>query len=397
MNITLYTLKSCIYDKFSCIASACPYHCCQGWTIAIPDESYKKYIAYEGTLGEIARKFILYDEDIKAYRMALGKHGTCPFCEENGLCKIIIQEGEQDLSPVCTVFPRMKYLTSDTMEQGLSLGCPHVVELLYDIKTPLYFEKEEVTEDSWNDEITEDELHAIEFDLQIRELLRTLLQNRKYSMWYRLFSFISVLEKINEAHQKQDEMTVFELLNHFLQDNYLHEMQTYLLKSVQIDIHTKFALITNLFETFIPDFLGLSGNCRDKVEKLISAHREMTAECYHDIQCRLSESMTSGQMEILDEHIAVSDWFHNALLARNKDYLHANGITVVLVQILVNYMRVLSYKQYGAFRKEDEIFQISLAERLIMHAKDRGDRCIEQLKEKNMLSNAYMLMMLAPC
>ena len=71
------------------------------------------------------------------------------------------------------------------------------------------------TEDSWNDEITEDELHAIEFDLQIRELLRTLLQNRKYSMWYRLFSFISVLEKINEAHQKQDEMTVFELLNHF--------------------------------------------------------------------------------------------------------------------------------------------------------------------------------------
>ena len=278
MNITLYTLKSCIYDKFSCIASACPYHCCQGWTIAIPDESYKKYIAYEGTLGEIARKFILYDEDIKAYRMALGKHGTCPFCEENGLCKIIIQEGEQDLSPVCTVFPRMKYLTSDTMEQGLSLGCPHVVELLYDIKTPLYFEKEEVTEDSWNDEITEDELHAIEFDLQIRELLRTLLQNRKYSMWYRLFSFISVLEKINEVHQKQDEMT---------------------------------------------------------------------AECYHDIQCRLSESMASGQMEILDEHIAVSDWFHNALLARNKNYLHANGITVVLVQILVNYMRVLSYKHFA--------------------------------------------------
>lgn len=274
------------------------------------------------------KKPIIYDKNIKEYRMEWKKDGTCPFCQENGLCKIIIEKGEQDLSPVCIVFPRVIFMTSDTMEQGLSCGCPHVVELLYDIKTPLYFEKEEVTEDSWNDEITEDELHAIEFNLQIRELLRTLLQNRKYSMWYRLFSFISVLEKINEVHQKHDEMT---------------------------------------------------------------------AECYHDIQCRLSESMASGQMEILNEHIVVSDWFHNALRTRNKDYLYANGITVVLVQILVNYMRVLSYKQYGAFCKEDEIFQISLAERLIMHAKDQGNRCIEQLKEKNMFSNAYMLMMLASC
>lgn len=28
--------------------TACPYHCCQGWIIVIPEECYKKYTGYKG-------------------------------------------------------------------------------------------------------------------------------------------------------------------------------------------------------------------------------------------------------------------------------------------------------------------------------------------------------------
>ncbi|MBC5713710.1 flagellin lysine-N-methylase [Roseburia sp. BX1005] len=397
MSKKYYTLKADYYDTFSCTGSECLYHCCQAWNIAISEQDYLKYTTYEGELGQIAKDSIYYSEDAEVYFMRLNDHNLCPFCNKEGLCKIILDKGEKDLSYTCTIFPRYALMTSDTLERGVSLGCPHVVELFYDREDPVGFERIEMIEgtDAFEkDPISEQEAQIIEFDIQIRELLRTWLQNRSYPMWYRLFSFISVLDKISQAHQNRNDALVCQMLGSSLNENYLQAVYEQFLNQFQVDIRTQFLLQSSIFETYCKSILNIAGNQSKMIKDMILTHASMTAESYQQIQKQLNHREIKHRLEIINEHIAVEDWFHNALLARKSDYLYANGVEIILVQILLHYMRILIYQQYGKIDRELDIVSISIVERVIMHTRDRNTGLIEKLEKKELLSRGHMLLML---
>ncbi len=397
MSKKYFTLKPDYYDAFSCIGSDCLYHCCQAWNIAISEDDYLKYTGYEGELGQIAKDCIYYNEKAECYFMRLNEQKSCPFCNEDGLCKIIMEKGDGELSDTCTIFPRYSLMTSDTLEWGVSLGCPHVVELLYDREEPIRFERKDMTEGTEGfeeDPISEEEAHIIEFDIQIRELLRTWLQNRTYPMWYRLFSFISILEKINKAHQDRDDALVCQLLGGSLENSYLQAVYEQFQNDLHVDSRMQFALQSTVFDEYKKNILRHAGNHSDEIGQLILMHVAMTEEAYHLVQEQLKEEKWTDRFEILDEHIAVSDWFHNAMLAREADYLYANGIEVILIQVLLRYMRILLYQQYRTIDREKEILCISLIERTIMHGRNGNTKVIEKLEEQGLLSRGHLLLML---
>ena len=99
------------YEKFSCIAGACEDTCCAGWEIDIDDKSYEYYKTVGGAFGEILRQNIKeYENDeedaYESHGFILKEGRRCPFLNENQLCVIYQELGEQALCDVCTDTPR---------------------------------------------------------------------------------------------------------------------------------------------------------------------------------------------------------------------------------------------------------------------------------------------------
>ena len=124
------------YPLFKCTASKCPDTCCKGWDIIIDPDTYEQYKYYDTEFGKTVIENIRIDEDSDA--VFIQKNGRCPFLNENNLCDIIINEGENALCEVCRQHPRFVEEYGGITEISLSLACPAVIEILKD-KTSLTF------------------------------------------------------------------------------------------------------------------------------------------------------------------------------------------------------------------------------------------------------------------
>lgn len=107
------------YKNFKCIADKCEHSCCIGWEIDIDSKTYDKYKALKNGYGDVINKsisakdtphFILKDRD------------KCPHLDEQGLCKIILNLGEDFLCDICREHPRF-YNYTTVAEVGIGLSC----------------------------------------------------------------------------------------------------------------------------------------------------------------------------------------------------------------------------------------------------------------------------------
>ena len=120
--------KPSYYDQFRCLASACPDSCCQEWAVVVDEESQSRYRALEGPLGDRLRQ-AMREEDGDTI-LALEPNGRCPMWQDDGLCRIQAQLGEDALCYTCRQFPRLRHDYGDFLELGLELSCPEAARLI---------------------------------------------------------------------------------------------------------------------------------------------------------------------------------------------------------------------------------------------------------------------------
>lgn len=130
MNETTY-ISLDFYDEFQCIGNDCNSNCCAvGWNIPIDDETYQKYQDIRGRFGQFVRRN-LYDKD-GLHLIRMNEKNNCPFLNEDNLCNLYIQYGDDYMSETCTEFPR-RFLNYDQIKlQSYSLSCEEVLRILYD-------------------------------------------------------------------------------------------------------------------------------------------------------------------------------------------------------------------------------------------------------------------------
>ena len=109
------------YPDFACIGRACKDSCCRDWLIDIDFETAKKYQNMGGVLGEKLRRK-LHKKDGEFY-FDVEKDGRCPFLQEDGLCEIQSERGEEELSKVCNAYPRRESMVYPYMQLDLHLSC----------------------------------------------------------------------------------------------------------------------------------------------------------------------------------------------------------------------------------------------------------------------------------
>lgn len=124
------------YDRFACIAGACPDSCCIGWQV-IPDKKHLDYYStIEGPLGEEIRQGIVDIDGEPSFALC---EGRCCMLREDGLCKIQYSLGEEALSHICGFYPRFETELGLIREQGLSISCPEVARIILTRKEPPVF------------------------------------------------------------------------------------------------------------------------------------------------------------------------------------------------------------------------------------------------------------------
>lgn len=93
------------FDRFRCIAGACPDSCCKEWSVQVDAASAEYYRSLPGALGNQLRE-VLSDEDGETVMTIID--GRCPMWRTDGLCRIQAELGEQALCHVCREFPRLR-------------------------------------------------------------------------------------------------------------------------------------------------------------------------------------------------------------------------------------------------------------------------------------------------
>ena len=189
------------YRDFKCIGSSCTHNCCIGWEIDIDSETHKKYMGIKGDLGEKIRNSI---SDSDTPHFITGNDGRCPLLDENNLCRIIKELGEENLCQICADHPRYKNYLSGRMEMGLGMCCEVAAKLILTQK-----EKAEFIPLNDDGENSDDK----DF-LDYRESILNILQNRTVPLDARiknlnipipsltfneLFEIYSDLERLDDA------------------------------------------------------------------------------------------------------------------------------------------------------------------------------------------------------
>lgn len=115
------------FDRFRCVAGACPDSCCKEWEVQVDAASARFYRSLPGALGDRLRE-VLRVEDGET--MMTIQNGRCPMWRADGLCRIQAELGENALCKTCREFPRLTHDYGDFIELGLELSCPEAARLI---------------------------------------------------------------------------------------------------------------------------------------------------------------------------------------------------------------------------------------------------------------------------
>lgn len=125
------------YPSFRCIAGACTHTCCQGWEVDIDEDSLKRFSTYPEITCHIITVDAAGDTPDEAPHFRLLEDERCPFLNEDGLCRMILDHGEDMLCQICTDHPRFRSYWADRIETGLGMVCEEAARLILSQKEPM--------------------------------------------------------------------------------------------------------------------------------------------------------------------------------------------------------------------------------------------------------------------
>ena len=114
------------YPKFKCIANKCKHTCCAGWETTIDEKTLNEYRAETSTFSTYLKKGI----NFKKSTFKMGKARRCAFLNDEGLCNIILNLGEDRLCQICRDHPRFKSGFCGVTETGLGFCCEEATRII---------------------------------------------------------------------------------------------------------------------------------------------------------------------------------------------------------------------------------------------------------------------------
>ena len=132
--------------NFQCDGKICGARCCRDWRIVVDEDTYDKFSELE-----IAKREEIFQntewvadetEGVDILVLRLREDGVCSFLDEDCLCKLQKNHGENFLTAICQSFPRVTYkLDEEIFEQSMTLTCPLASKLILLSEQSITFEE----------------------------------------------------------------------------------------------------------------------------------------------------------------------------------------------------------------------------------------------------------------
>ena len=132
------------YKEFHCIGGICEDSCCENWEIDLDEYSLKQYMKQGGEFGKRLKE----NTRVKEKQFIL--NGTrCPFLNDDNLCDIFIEMGEECLCQTCTNFPRHIEEFENLKEVSLTMSCPEASRIMLAKTEKMTFVTQEGTDEEY--------------------------------------------------------------------------------------------------------------------------------------------------------------------------------------------------------------------------------------------------------
>lgn len=207
------------FKYFNCIADKCEDTCCAGWGIVIDDKSYEKYINLDSDFGNVLRSKIVEDEGDKVFLL---NGDRCSFLNENNLCDIYNNIGEDGLCYTCRQYPRYLEEFGSLREVGISLSCPEACRIILNHKEKVNFELEEIEEEisSYNDINANLYLNL----MQIRKIILSIIQDRSIDIDIRSSILLIFIGEVQEKIDSNEINSIKDVINKYLNKDYISKV-----------------------------------------------------------------------------------------------------------------------------------------------------------------------------
>jgi lysine-N-methylase len=304
-------------EAFRCIASACEDTCCRGWSVPIDQASYEKYRSHPALkpfVGDLIVLNTISPSTSDYARMPLTNTGNCGFLDEQHLCGIQKHLGPEMLAVTCATYPRAIQHPAGGTETSLNLSCPEAARLvLLDPAllgpTPWPLRLPHAYASIWQDDGAN--LRPGEIRLLVRDFVLTVLSDRRYPLWQRLYLLGPTVRRLKTLAG-----------NHSLAD--WCEANPSLTAHVLAD-----SARTAAGERLQPMMASLGAQPADQLLLVTEILRMRLAEpptaprfieCIQDYERGLGTTTARNEQEILDAY-AIGERFFNALLDEHPQLL----------------------------------------------------------------------------
>ena len=191
------------YEKFECLADKCKHSCCVGWEIDIDQSTLEKYNSLSLPYAKVIKNSIKFD-DYPHFKL---KNNNCPHLNENGLCNIIINCGEEYICDICRHHPRFYNFVNQGKELGIGMSCEAACDLIlnsddYDQIIEVDIVDGDVQKYDYDSTKDRNEVFKLLKDNSLNIVQKIDILNNKFELNLLDFEFADLISKLEYLHSE---------------------------------------------------------------------------------------------------------------------------------------------------------------------------------------------------
>lgn len=209
------------FDEFKCSADRCQDTCCAGWQIVIDKETLEKYKKLKGDY--IWKVMTCVDWETGTFRQDNAKR--CAFLNEQNLCELYKNAGEESLCKTCRDYPRHIEEFEGVREITLSISCPEVARILMERMTPVNFVTREEAEEVELEEFEDYDPFLFSILEDARNEMIGIIQNRDIPLKERAVRVLAMAHDMQGRINRQEMFACTEVIQKYTTEkacNYIH-------------------------------------------------------------------------------------------------------------------------------------------------------------------------------
>ena len=369
-------LKPFYYNNFKCTGGECIDNCCSNnWNIDIDKKTYKKYKKLRGSWGEKINRNISRnrrDSNFLKYGKINLKNGKCTLLNEEGLCTLHSDLGEEYLCNTCKMYPRLINKYGKIYERNLYISCPEVARYIINMKENFSFNIEEETLSDLDkayifNNKKDENLYNLLWESRI--LAMEVIQFKEIDLWKRIVFLKLIVDKVQNRIDESNYNNYLELLN-ILRSEITNINVINSLDNIPVALDIKLKFIQSILQA-----KNNQGSSNEKYSNLIEEYNALFEQVNTDEN--ILDSIEKKQKEfntyLKDKENILENLLIYLIYTYFMEALNTKDVNKAVTKIIINYVMIKTFllarynKNNKELKEEDFVEVFYIFSRVVEH------------------------------